>query len=279
MIKTLISVESSLSSQIALRFCCQMAKMVPMGIRSIHIEESSPQAAPSAGSGWVRQTWENCTLETARDEIVSLVEATPSACPILKIPKLAMGDPDEEIYRELDRGRYDLFVEGMLHNFNPKNFCAKIKTRRFYRSACPVLLVKNMPAFRKAAFLLTPGDWPGPLVDAFRKLFPKDVMKIDVIEVQNGSDLDTVSDRRRQQKEDDVAVSVADTTSDIAGRLAEWGWTLRQHHRVGTFEEAPGLLRNYSLVVSYLPSDVRRRNPMVRVLNQVPTANLLCCSR
>lgn len=278
MITTLISLDASLASQIALRFCCQMAKMVPMDIRSIHIERSCHGATPP-GTGWVRQTWENSTLETARDEIVSLVETTPSACPISKIPKLTMGDPDEEIYRELDRGQYDLFVEGMLHNFDPASFCEMVKTQRCYRSACAVLLVKNMPAFRQAAILLTPGDWPEPLVDAFSKLFPKDAMKIDVIEVQNGSGLNTVPAERHRQKEDDAAVAVPDTTSDMTGRLAKRGWALRHHIRVGALSEAPGLLRNYSLVASYLPSDVRRRNPLVKVLNQVPTANLLCCLR
>jgi len=274
MIRTLISVDATLASQIALRFCCQMSKMASMDIRSIHIEQCSHGAA-SPGSGWVRQTWEKSTMQTARDEIVGLVDALPAAFPISKIPKLAMGDPDEEIYRELESGRYDLFVEGMLHNFDPGNFCEKIKTRRFYQSVCPVLLIKNMPAFRKAAILLTPGDWPGPLVDTFSKLFPKDSMKIDVIEVQNGTGPDTVSAIRRQ-KEDDAANSAPESTTGITGRLAEKGWTLRDHIRVGALAEAPGLLRNYSLVASYLPNDSHRRNPLVKVLNQVPTANLLC---
>jgi hypothetical protein len=278
MINTLISLDTSLASQIALRFCCRMAKMVPMDIRSIHIEECSHEAS-APGTGWVRQTWESSSLETARNEIINLVEAVSSACPISRVPKLAMGDPDEEIYRELDSGRYDLFVEGMLQNFDPSSFSEKIKTQRFYRSACPVLLVKNMPAFRKAALLLTPGDRPGPLVDAFGKLFPKNAMAIDVIEVKNGSGLGTVSAKRRRQNNDDIPVAVPEMDPDIAGRLAEQGWTLRDYIRVGELRETAGLLRNYSLVASYLPSDSRRGNPLVKVLNQVPTANLLCSSK
>ncbi len=277
MITTLISVDSSLASQIALRYCCQMAKMVSMDIRSIHIEKNSHGAA-APGTGWVRQTWESSTMETARDEIVNLVEALPSACPISKVPKLAMGDPDEEICHELESGRYDLFVEGMLHNFDPTSFCERIRTRRFYQSACPVLLVKNMPAFRQAAFLLTPGERPGPLADAFRKLFPKDAMKIDLIEVQHVPGLATVSAKRHRHDENSAALADTAMDADIAGQFINQGWTLRHHKQVGELAETPVLLRNYSLVASYLPREFRRRDPLLKVLNQVPTANLLCCS-
>ena len=72
MLKVLISLNANLASKIALRYTCQMAKMIEMDVEPIHVEEADTEGNPP-GTGWVREGWKKGLLETASDEIYELI--------------------------------------------------------------------------------------------------------------------------------------------------------------------------------------------------------------
>jgi hypothetical protein len=238
-----------------------------MDIQGIHVEDCC-RNGPSPGTGWIQRTWESSLLTTARQEIAGLLKNKSLAGAISKEPKLVVGDPDEEICRELSEGGYTLFVEGMLKDFDPAHFCRGIQAQRYRLATCPVLLVKNMPAFRQVAILLCPDDPPAPLVDALGKLFPGSGVAIDVIEVGN----DPVHRASTIESRDGSPAAGA----DLLKLFEKVGGLLRHYRRVNQVTDATGLLRNYSLVVSDLPRHIDSKAPLVKVLNHVPCANLLC---
>jgi len=63
--------------------------------------------------------------------------------------------------------------------------------------------------------------------------------------------------------------------ADLLKLFEKVGGSLRHYRRVNKVTDATGLLRNYSLVASYLPRHIDSKDPLVKVLNHVPCANLL----
>jgi len=167
MIKTLVSVDPDLSSSIALRYTCQLAQWFEMQIQAIHAGKTQSGVL----AGWASRTWEKTQLEESKKEIEQLLTAEKRSCPVSISPIIVSGDPKKEILEHLEKGRYDLFVEGV-----PRPLSTKVLSKRFqvplYKAApCPVLLVQNLLPVEKVLLVLRERPLSRALLAGFNTLF------------------------------------------------------------------------------------------------------------
>ena len=130
MIKTLIPVDKDLGSSIAIRYAGDLSNRIPMSLHDIHVVES-PKDGTAPGSGWVRNTWENALIESESEDIRQFLEMEKISQPLLKFPKILIGNRSEKILQELHEGQYELFLEGVVPSFNPMDFYTLIHSRLY----------------------------------------------------------------------------------------------------------------------------------------------------
>jgi len=276
MIKALVSLNADLASSIALRYTCQMANMIEMDIKTIHVEEADAEGNPP-GTGWVRRTWEKGLLGTAEAEISRLINAERSSCPTLSSPKMTVGDREAEILRELEEESYNILVEGILLSFDASHFETRMRSKLYKKMPCPLLLVKNLVSLNKIALLVEDHTDLSALVPTFSKLFEESSVEYDLLRVilQKPGRLSFKKDAR------DAAEPVSRETDELLtsanNMLAEAG---RSPLEVKTLRDIPARiadsLQDYGLVVSCVPRQMARKSPMLEVLSRVPSAVLLC---
>ena len=276
MIKTLVSLDADLASSIALRYVCQMANIMEMDIKTIHVEEPDSDENPP-GTGWVRRTWEKGLLETAEIEISQLVSAERASYPNLGSPKVIVGDREDGILNELKEGHYDLLVEGTLLSFSTSHFNKKIRSKLYKRMPCPFLLVRNLVGIKKVALLVEEETELWPLIPTFSSLFKGAELKFDLLHVivQKPGLLGLRKSAEKTAagmlEEDDEILTAA------KGMLAESEWF---PEATKVIRDVPAkiadFLQDYGLVVSCIMRQTARKSPMLELLSRVPSAVLFC---
>lgn len=265
MTRVLVSLDADLASSIALRYACQLAGLAGMELQPIHVEEAGSKGSPP-GSGWVRRTWEAALLEAGRDEIVRLIDAERDCCHgALLPPKLCMGHREEEILRELTGGNYDLFVEGALYRFTAADFSAKLRSRLYRYSPCPIVLVRNLVEIEKVALLLSDGVAYRPLVEHYCRLLGEVPLSLDLFYYQPRHPLfgqDALHEPRP------VLEAAA---RDLAKESVKLG---RQEVLADSPERAAETLRDYGLVLAGI-SRQHRKGAVAKLLGLSPAPCLL----
>lgn len=156
MIKTLVSIDADLSSSIALRYTCLLAKNRPVEIQTIHVQEpdSSGPGGLSMGAGWVRRTYEKELIDQSKKDIARLLTAESGFCPVLNKPIIVPGDRGQEILKELQNGKYDLFVEGAPLHSTGKDLVKHLRSHLYQRMEVPALFVQNLYPLKQITFLM-----------------------------------------------------------------------------------------------------------------------------
>ncbi len=267
MTKVLVSLDADLASSIALRYACYLAGLSEMELQPIHVEEAG---GDSGGSGWVRKTWETALLETGLEEISQIIDAERGSCGSLLPPKLCMGDREDEILRELEHGGYDLFVEGALYSFTSANFAAKVRSHLYRYAPCPIILVRNLADIPKTAFLLSDGQDPDALIDAYCRLFGETPFGLDLIYCRFPS----LVSFGHGESHDPVQI-LAEARKALADRGCE-------PEQVMVLEEQPAKvaerMREYGLVAASLGKQ-QRKGPLGKMLGQTPAPTMILASR
>jgi hypothetical protein len=275
MTKMLVSIDVDLASSIALRYACQLADLIKAELETIHIEEPDKKGY-TPGSGWVRQTWEKALLETGQNEVNRLISAEKTSCPVLPPPKMFVGDREEEILRELQRGSYDLFVEGELRTFSAANFHKKVNSRLYRYAPCPFVLVRNLVGLERLLILLHEGVDVGRLIPRFSTIFKGVRAEIDLAysEFQKSREPSP-----SKEGEDGLPLAPTETDMDLdtaEKMLADLGWTPRQGRVLRDPAEKLGdFLKDYGLVVSSMHREVSRKSDFLQLLSRCPSPILL----
>jgi hypothetical protein len=259
MIKTLVSIDADLASSIALRYACLLAKVTEMDLQTLHVHESSTTGA-AMGSGWARRTWEKELVEEGKKEIASLLVAESSFCPVMKEPLVVSGDRDAETLKELERGGYDLYVEGSPAPFTAKTFARRFESRLYQHASCPVLQVPNLLPLNEVLCIIRDDEGCRCAFGTLRRLFPEARLPVDV----------SLSSLRQQ---DDVSLQ-----EDVAKRTAnEFGWTIRNTREFhGGPESLAAEMKSYGLMVVAMNRPIKARNPLVEFLGQLSLPILFC---
>jgi nucleotide-binding universal stress UspA family protein len=266
MIRALVSLDVDLASSIALRYACQMAEMIEMELQPIHVEELGREGR-LLGSGWVERTWERTLLKTGLEEINRLISTERGSCPAIFPPKISVGEPQNEILRELKEEPYDLLVKGELYAFTPNRFHEKVHSRLFRHAPCPIMVVNNLVHLRKVSLLLEEGTEIQPLIGTFLKLFGAADVDADLLYCRFRP---SIRQAFRQNEEPDTLIRAAEEMLSQQGRRLG---------KTEVREEAPeklgDLMRDYGLVMTSIHHDLGHKNPMAELLSHTPSPILL----
>jgi hypothetical protein len=264
MIRGLIYLDENLASSIALRYASHLAELIQLQLQTIHVE-APDRKQHSAGSGWVRRTWEKGLLESGLQKVQRLLNMEKVQCTFSGPAKVFVGDREDEILEELRIGGYDFFLEGSLNTADEADFYDLIGSRLYTKMTCPVMIVKNMLVTDKTLLLCGDG------VD-HRKLIPQFLKITDKARF----DLELLFYKYQENKEPLVLEKSAagGFLEEAETILNDNGWVpSRSQVLTGTPEQVGDYLRNYGLVVSTFPT---RKSPRMETLAHAPSTILLC---
>ena len=267
MIKTIVSLEANLASNIALRYACRLANLIDIELHTIHVMEPDSESPPP-GSGWVRKTWEGAMLTSGQAEISRMVKAERASFPRLGPPKMSVGNREKEIFYELQSGFYDLFVEGALHTFNSSPFYSRIHSWFYRNTPCPIILVKNLVSLEKVLLVLSSEVNYAKLIATFLKFFKGVKVGIDLIYCDFNAHAKSV----RPKGED------ADTILRNAEKILSENEMPPAHCRVvqNSPDKAAELMQSYGLVASSIYRQTSQKSPLLELLSRTPYPLFLC---
>jgi len=266
MLKTLVFLNADLASSIALRYACRMGNMVKMTLQTIHVEDPAASGHPP-GTGWVRRTWEKSLLKAGEEEIAQLIQAERSSCPPLAPTKMLIGDPDEEILRELERESYDLFIEGTLYSYSSTSFYKKLRSRLYRHAPCPVVLVKNLMNLENIALLLGADMDPAAVVTSFLNVFQEGAFNVALLYYQ----FQQSGGPTAQKEEADSVLSAA------RNRLVEGGRPAKECRVIQDGpENLSDIFKDYGLVVSSIHAVANKKSPLTELLHRMPSPIFFC---
>jgi len=275
MMNMLVSLKADLASSIAFRYACRLAKLVEIRLQTIHVEEVEKEGYPP-GSGWVRSTWETGLLQTAQQEIAQLINMEKSHCPNLDEPIVRIGERDEELFKEIQRESYDVFLEGVLSSSDEQLFYHKMRSKLYRQVPCPIILVKNLVQPSRVALLLAEHKDANPMVNSFANLFEKSELTVDLVYVKASRNVPAESQKIPAEAAGAEWESARRVLDEAKDRLAFHGWTpeacwiLQEHpHKIGE------MLAPYGLVGSRLPRAPHKSNMVMELLSRVSSATLL----
>ncbi len=175
----LMALQTDLASRIAIRYACRLEKLARFNMQAIHIPDMD-EKGHSPGSGWVHQTWENAIVQQAREDIAGLLQKELFYYSIGE-PKIVPGERDQVILEEMNQKRYDFFIEGLLHSFEPDRFFQKLDSDLYRNIPCPILMVKNLVDLNRGIQILGTPDTVSSVISWFLKLWSELPAEPDVL--------------------------------------------------------------------------------------------------
>lgn len=263
MLKALIPVERTLSSSIALRYACRKSGLLGLRLQPIHVEE--PDTKPhSAQSGWIRRTWESGLKQAGLENVRRILNGEDLGGYPFPSPIVTVGDQGDEILHELQRGGYDLFIDGAVSNFNQGEFRKLLRSRLYKRMPCPALMVKNLIMSDRVALLVDTTTPLAPLVEQFVSFFPDissfvfDVCIYEPEGLQQGSHAEAMLE-------------------NILSLLRERNLAPDQTCILRSMpESAAEEFREYGLLAAMVDRTVSCKAPLTEILGRVACPLLLC---
>jgi hypothetical protein len=266
MIKILVPVAADLASSIALRYACQMSELIQVEIQTIHVKAPSSEGSGSQlGTGWVRHTWEKTMLTEAEDEIAQLIRAERTHCPSLGEPLIMIGDRDEKILRELQRGFCDLFVEGTIPTFSSSYFSKRLESNLYQDIPCPFLMVKNLIPLRRVVLILSENVDPHKLVQVFTGTFGESNLKVELFYLKSADSAEQESGGLEEM-----------TLQATIKALDERGWVPEKSQVIsGQARELAADLEDHGLLLTGLDRHLKRKTFLHEFLVATPAPILL----
>lgn len=264
MIKGLLALDENLASSIALRYAAKLIETLPLQLQAAHVE-TPDEKQHSAGSSWVRRTWEKGLQEAGLMAIQRLLNTEKVPCPFIGPPKVFVGDRDEKLLEELRTDGYDLFMEGDLNTSNVGDFSALLSSRFYTSAPCPIMVVKNLVTSRSAVLLCGDGV-------AHTIFIPQ------ALHILAGSDLGLdLLFFRFQETEEPAFMDKKEAGSTLleAEELLQAKGLRAENSQVvcGTPERVAVLLKKYRVAASSFPT---RKSPMLELLAHCPSPVMLC---
>ncbi len=260
----LLLIENNLASSIALRYLCRQSQKNPMFIQPFHIEEPSQRHYP-LGAGWVRKTWEKTLVDATKNEIELFIQAEAENCRGLSRVKIAVGDREKEILKELQGGFYDIFAMGLLSSFDSSTFYEILRGSFLKKITCPLLLVKN----------ITPSDNILLLIDKqmdIERLIPFYLKLYRDIPAQVSLVLYTFSEGEKVEIEEKTSSTQLNRAKSL---LTSQNISIKDIQEIkGRPEKVAQRLKGRGLVVSMFNKKGRKR-PLTDVLASTPAPVLI----
>lgn len=143
MIRALVSIEIDLASSYAIRYACQLGKLMEMEVHPAYVKGYDPQE-PLTGVGWVRRTWEQEVVKEGRQEIAEMMASEQETCPALAEPRVIYGDREPELLRIMGQETFDLYMEGAPYPFNAAAIHHRLHQKFYQRLSCPLIWLRGV---------------------------------------------------------------------------------------------------------------------------------------
>ncbi len=268
MVKTLIPVSVQLESSIALRYARELARWIDLRVQEIHIIEAGGTATPAA-QGWVRDKWENATIEAAGKEIHQFLSLENLDLKRLRSPEILIGNRTEKLLEKLMAGEYHLFLEGALPTFDPSDFHSLLCSALYSTMPRPALVVKNLVALNSVAMLVDAENCR-TLVSSFLRIFGASGIGLDLVSFAPAGK--EISDIRESEAN-------ADWLEETAEMFKNSGISLENRTVLeGTIPGIAEHLRQYGLVVASVDRKPDSRDPKMEILARASIPVLICWS-
>jgi len=258
----LMALQTDLASSIAVRYARRLGKLIRFKTQVIHIPDMD-ESRHSPGSGWVHQTWENAIIQKAREDIIKLIQKERFNYSSWA-PKAVPGERDRVILEELRQKKYDFFIEGLLHAFEPDRFFQKLDSDLYRNISCPVLLVKNLVDLDRGIQIVGPPDTISLVLSWFLMTWNGLPVEPDILICHFESSLEKLT----IPENDTVLVS------DIEEIIFKYG---KKPASIKTAKGSPekliSFVRDHALLVSPLP---RSESQIAQMLAMSPCPILFC---
>lgn len=252
--KALLSLDEDLASSLALRFAAAQARELGIALQAFHVvtqEGSAPEHL-----GWVNHSREKVLRSAGFDAVQRLVRTENIDYPKTGEPRIALGDKDREVRRELAAGDYSLYIEGYQSRTEPADFHRFLAAERFQRSPCPLLLVKNLVAQEHLLLLLdrdmNAGQVAAGLSDLYREAAAR--VELTVLTYKFGEGRELVFQERGRNA----------TLERVAAQLAQAGWAEPEWLVVqGPPAKVAQYMRGHGLVATAFPRSAGPRADLI----------------
>ena len=265
--KALVSVDTNLGSSIALRYVNHMANHFRPTLYAAHVVEPS-HAGSEPGSGWVQKTWENALVESDREDLRRFLEMEQVTSPLLRNPKILVGDRTEQLLGEIQDGPYDLFLEGVPPTSNPMDFYALLKSRLYRSLPCPALVIKNLAPSDRIALLTGEHLETNGIVSSLLESFNISGFELDIIDIRSLEPVKPVV------KVEDLSDPAQNKLLNALDREKVTPKALKQVQ--GAPRDLADMFREYGLVAAVLPYNPRKNDPFVELLGRIASPVLIC---
>lgn len=259
----LMALQNDLASSIAIRFICQMEELGRFNIQTVHVPDLDKEG-DAPGVGFVHRAWEDGVLENARQEISRLMQKENLIRYRPMPPRILLGERDQVILSELLQGDYDIFIEGLLHSFEPDAFLKKLESDLYRNISRPILMVKNLVELNRGIQVVGDQDTIFSLLPWFFKLW---------------KDLDVKTEFLICQFDDqsDEIVFLENDTHVVSTIEDGWSRSSTVPYKVKTVKgpemRVAELVRDHALVMSMIPTSWEK---MAGILATSPCPVLLC---
>lgn len=259
----LIALQTDLASSIAIRFMCQIEKFGQFSIQTAHVPDLEKDGHPPA-SGWVQKIWEDEIVGKARKDISKLIQEENIAQYNLPAPIVLLGERDQVILSELQHKDYDIFMEGLLHSFEPDMFFKKFDSDLYRKPPCPILMVKNLVKLDRGIQLVETPERISLLLPWFDKFWKDQPLNADILICQFENQTETIT----IVENDDHLVSELENAG-LRHRTAPY--TIKTAK--GSPKKLASLVRDHALIMSFMP---KRKGNMAHMLAMSPCPILFC---
>jgi len=262
MLKALVPVEMTLASNVALRYLCQKADLLGIGVQPIHVEEPDHKNH-SSETGWIRKSWESGLRQAGLEEVQRILKSERLERCVLPTPIVRVGDREDLILEELHLGGHDLFVEGEVTNFNAGEFRKRLRSKLYRQMPCPVLIVRNLIQSNRVALILDEKTDVEFVVARFCKFFTGEAVDFDLCTY--------AMDDLHQDPHPDELLAEAKALLGEKGYVPAKAFSL-----LSTPGSAAEALHDYGLLVAHVDRKSNRKSPLTEVLGLVSNPMLLC---
>lgn len=259
----LIALQTDLASSIALRFMCQMEKFGKFNAQAVHVPDLDKDGHPPA-VGWVHKIWEDEIVGKAREDIAKLIQKENIIPDKLLSPIVLLGERDQVIQSELHHKTYDIFMEGLLHSFEPDMFFIKLDSDFYQNLLCPILMVKNLVKLDRGVQVVGTPETISLLLPWFYKFWKDQPLKVELLicQFENQAENITILENDNQLVSEIENGGLGDRTAPYTIKTAK-----------GSAKMLASLVRDQALVMSFVP---KRKDNMAHLLAMSPCPILFC---
>ena len=187
--KILVGVDKSEESQLALRYACHLLEHFAAEVEALYVEPDVVELTrDGAYAPFTTRTEIERQVEQESNKVLDEIIEGCEVCLGGKIPcepRLAMGDPAEEILREADAGAYDMIVLGGMGQSAFKGLLlGAVSVKVLHHAKQPVLIVRNYREIERILVAYRGSHCDQGALEFIAPLFAKRLPEITIMHVQ-----------------------------------------------------------------------------------------------